>query len=117
MAKYAAEYATANNKNEVLINVWNYDEKWEVEVSENSTPLTVSRINVLDPLHIISYSAKRLNVAATPTEDFVSTKTAHMFKVKASNATNTLQIKVTDGFGRIYTESMQRPKAFTYLMK
>lgn len=114
---YAAEYATVSNKNEVLINVWGYDEKWKVEVTENGNSLPVNRVYVLDPLHIISYAAKRLNLNAEPTADFVSTKTAHMFKVKASNATNTLVIKVTDRFGKVYTESMTRPKAFTYTMK
>lgn len=117
LADYALEYANASNKNEVLINVWGFDEKWKVEVTENGTPLPVKRLSALDPLHIISYEAKRLNVNATPTEDFVTNKTGHMFKVTASNATNTLIIKVTDRFGRVYTENMLRPKALTYLMK
>jgi hypothetical protein len=114
---YASEYANANTKNEVLINVWGFDEKWKVEVTENGIPLTVNRVSVLDPLHIISYEAKRLNVNATPTEGFITGKTGHMFKATASNATNTLVIKVTDRFGRVYTENMVRPKALTYLMK
>ena len=114
--KYAAEYATANNNNEVLINVWGYDTKWKVEVFEGGQALAVNRVNVLDPLHIISYSAKRLNVNATPTADFVSTKTAHMFKARAASPTSTLEIKVTDRFGNVYTENMQRPKAFTTAM-
>ncbi|MGJ1331392.1 MULTISPECIES: calcineurin-like phosphoesterase family protein [Sphingobacterium] len=114
---YAAEYANPNNNNEVLINVWNYDKNWKVEVSENGQPLTVSRVRMRDPLHIVSYSAQRLNRNATPTEDFVSTLTAHMFKVKASSPTSTLLIKVTDRFGKVYQETMVRPKAFGYLMK
>jgi hypothetical protein len=114
---YAMEYATASAENEILINVWGFDEKWKVEVTENGNPLAVRRVSALDPLHIISYEAKRLNVNATPTEDFVTSKTGHMFKAKASNATNTLVIKVTDRFGRVYTENMIRPKALTYLMK
>ena len=119
LAKYAAEYATANNNNEILINVWGYDTKWKVEVTEdgNPTPLTVTRVYTLDPLHIISYSALRLNAGATPTEDFVTTKTAHMFKAKASRPDSTVIIKITDRFGRVYTENMVRPKAFTYTMR
>lgn len=117
LAPYAKEYATANNNNEVLINVWGYDSRWKVEVTEEGNPLVVSRVNAYDPLHIISYSALRLNANATPTEDFTSTRTAHMFKVKASNATNSLIIKVTDRFGRVFTETMVRPKALTLSMK
>ncbi len=114
---YAGEYAQPSDKNEVLINVWGFDEKWKVEVTENGTPLPVSRVDVKDPLHIISYDALRLNVDATPTSDFATSKSSHMFKVTASNATNTLVIKVTDRFGRVYTENMERPKALTYSMK
>lgn len=114
---FAGEYAKMNDKNEVLINVWGFDEKWKVEVTENNIPLNVTRVDVKDPLHIISYEALRLNENATPTKDFVTSNSAHMFKVTASNATNTLVIKVTDRFGRIYTENMERPKELTYLMK
>lgn len=117
LAPYAKEYATVNNNNEVLINVWGYDPKWKVEVSENGQPLTVKRINAYDPLHIISYIALRLNAQATPTEEFITSTTAHMFIVKASNVTNTLQIKVTDRFGRVFTETMIRPKALTWSMR
>lgn len=115
LAAEATGYTTANNKNEVLINVWGYDQQWKVEVTENGNPLTVNRVSVLDPLHIISYSAKRLQFNAAVT--FPTTKTAHMFKVTASNATSTLQIKVTDRFQNVYTETMTRPKDFTYSMK
>jgi UDP-2,3-diacylglucosamine pyrophosphatase LpxH len=113
---YAAEYATANTNNEVLINVWNYDKDWKVEVTENGQLLAVMRVSVLDPLHIVSYSAQRLNVNAVPTADFVTSRTAHMFKVKASSPNSTLEIKVTDRFGKVYRETMIRPKAFGYQM-
>ncbi len=114
---YAGEYAEQNNRNEVLINVWGFDEQWKVAVTENGAPLQVTRVEVKDPLHIISYEALRLNKGATPTSGFVTAKTSHMFKVTASNATNTLEIKVTDRFGRAYTEQMERPKALAYSMR
>jgi hypothetical protein len=108
---YAAEYANPNqNDNEVLINVWNYDTDWTVEVTENGATLPVTRVYARDPLHIISYSAKRLNQNNVPTADFVTAQSAHLFKVKASSSTSTLQIKVSDSFGRVYTENMVRPK-------
>lgn len=117
VAPYAGVYANASLNNEVLINVFDYGPGWKVEVSEGDTPLSVSRVSGPDPLHIISYEAKRLNAGATPTADFVTSQNAHMFKVKASNSTSTLKIKVTDSFGNIYTEDMQRPKEFTYQIK
>jgi hypothetical protein len=65
----------------------------------------------MDPLHLIAYTAKRLNKNATAS--FPTFANAHMFKVKASSATSTLDIKVTDRFGNVYTESMTRPRAFS----
>ena len=82
----------------------------------SGTPLTVTRVTALDPLHIISYEAKRLNAGATPTSSFVTGNTSHMFKVTASGPATTLVITVTDRFGIVYTETMTRPKAFSYLM-
>ncbi|NGM61576.1 metallophosphoesterase [Sphingobacterium sp. SGG-5] len=114
---YSFGFDSPNTNNEVLINVWGYDPQWTVSVTEEGkpTPLTVTRLNSRDPLHIISYAMKRLNVNATPTFD--SNNTSHMFKVKASAPNTTLNIQVTDRFGRVYTETMTRPKAFTYSMK
>src|SRR5690606_29672834 len=51
---YAVEYAQANLNNEVLVNVWNYDTDWTVEVRENGITLPVTRVRARDPLHIIS---------------------------------------------------------------
>jgi hypothetical protein len=113
----AGTYATENSNNEVLINVWSYEPDWTVEVSEGGAPLTVTRVSVKDPLHLISYEAKRLNVNADPTSSFTTINTSHFFRVQASSSTSTLLIKVTDHFGNVYTENMVRPKAFTYTMK
>ncbi|MDR2448673.1 MAG: calcineurin-like phosphoesterase family protein [Prevotellaceae bacterium] len=117
LAGYAGIYASPSGNNEVLINVWGYDKDWTVEVSEGAAPLTVTRVSQKDPLHIISYEAKRLNVNAEPTSSFVTGNTSHLFKMTASSPTTTLNIKVTDRFGHVYTETMTRPKNFDYGMK
>lgn len=116
LAQYAGPYAHENLNNEVLINVWGFDNKWKIEVRESGNLLDVIRVKTLDPLHIISYETLRLNAGATPTSSFVTNETAHLFKVKASAPDSTLEIKVTDRFGRIYTETMERPKAFSLAM-
>ena len=117
MAPFAGVYANPNNRNEVLINVWGYDKKWKIEVKENGSTLDIQREFTKDPLHIISYEAQRLNVGADPTSAFITNNTAHLFKVKASSAISDLNIKVTDRFGNVYSETMKRPKEFTHLMK
>ncbi|MFT3902276.1 MAG: calcineurin-like phosphoesterase family protein [Niabella sp.] len=113
---YAADYMKKNDNNEVLINVWGFDNKWDVSVFENGAVLPVTRVSAKDPLHIISYDALRLNVGATPTSEFVSANTSHFFKVKASAPDSTLIIKVTDRFGKVYQQTMIRPKTFGYAM-
>ncbi len=117
MSEYAGAYASPGAGNEILINVWGYDPKWKVEVREAGRLLPVTRVSVKDPLHIISYEAKRLNLGAVPTSSFVTGNTAHMFKATASSATSTLEITVTDRFGNAYSETMTRPKEFNTSIK
>lgn len=103
-------WANSSSANEVYINVWNYDPSWKVEVTENGNALSVSKVTALDPLHVIAYTAPRLNKGKSA--GFSTTKNSHMFKVKASSDKSPLVIKVTDRFGNVYTETMERPKAF-----
>lgn len=114
---YACGYDKANHNNEVLINVWNYDKGWSIKVIENGKELAVKRTTGYDPLHVLSYEAQRCAAGKKPTAEFKTSKTAHLFKVKATSPTSTLYIKVTDAFGHIYKEDMIRPKAFGLAMK
>ena len=110
--KVAGSWATANNTNEVYINVWNYGPGWSIEVTENGKALAVSQATASlfrDPLHIITYI---LTSKKTAEDSFTTKACNHMWKVTASSATSALEIKVTDNFGNVYTETMTRPKAF-----
>jgi hypothetical protein len=119
--KYASTYTSVNNSNQVLIYVFNWNEGWKLKVTEDNngktTTLTPKRVTNLDPLHIISYEMKRLNDNKTPTESFVTQTSPKTFMVTASSATSTLEITATDNYGNVYTETMQRPKAFWTGMK
>lgn len=114
---YVRGFAKAENSNEILVNVWGYGHGWSIEMTENGKPLEVKRVSEYDPLHIVSYEFQRMNVSATPTTDMITFKNTHMFKAKASATNSTVDIKVTDRFGNVYTESMTRPKEFTYSIK
>ena len=112
--KSASHWVAASADNYVYINVFDYDPSWKIEVTENGTALKTEVIKVKDPLHLAAYEAKRYNANASPTSSFLaSTVNTHIFRVKASSATSTLEIKVTDRFGNTATESMKRPKAFS----
>lgn len=105
----------ANNNNEVLINIWNWNSKWTLSVvDENNNNLIPTPVWAYDPLHIAALSVKRFNQAnLSSTPSFVTEKFTHFFKVKASNADVDLKITVKDEFGNTWTENMQRPKAFS----
>jgi len=96
--------------NVILVNVWDYDDTWTVEISENGTPLDVSEVGVYDPLHIYAMTIPRLNKYNTTT--FSTAKWRHFFQATASAPDTPVTIKVTDRYGNVYTEEMIRPKEF-----
>ena len=105
----------ANNDNEVLINIWNWNPNWTLSVAEeNGNKLTHAEVWAYDPLHIAALSVKRFNQSnLTSTPSFITEKFTHFFKVKASSADVDLVITVKDEFGNAWTENMQRPKEFS----
>lgn len=105
----------ANNNNEVLINVWNYNPNWTITVTtEGGQSLTPTAVWAYDPLHIAALSVKRFNKSnLSSTPSFITEKFTHFFKVQAPDADTDLTITVKDEFGRVWTENMQRPKAFS----
>jgi len=113
VATYAGEYAYASAENKVLINVFNYNGKCKLEVLENGKNLLVSRVYKKDPLHIISYEMFRLNNNSAVGSGSATNNTIHMFQVTASGPTSTLTIQLTDAYGNVYTETMNRPKTFS----
>ena len=85
-------------------------------MTEDDRELGWEQVVAYDPLHIIAYTAKRLDKNSTAT--FPTKRNNHFFKVRASSPSSTLTIKVTDRFGNTFTEEMERPNAFdisTYL--
>lgn len=122
---YYAEGAStpkAFTDNKVFINVFAWDDRWKIEVTEGGKKLPVTRVNAYDPLHIISLACKCLEAGedASKEESITSGRlpslTCHFFEVTASSPTSALFIKVTDPFGNVYTEDMSRPKAFNCQM-
>ncbi len=107
------EYLNAypeNKGNEVLINVWNWNEGWKITVvDEKGNTLQTTKSSAFDPLHI----AARYQWASSTTSNFSTQKNGDFFKVRASDAEVDLTITVEDEFGNVYTEKMERPKAFT----
>lgn len=111
-SEYANGYDKAANTTstkKILINVFDYDQDWKVEVTENGTKLSVNRIDGKDPLHTIHFNMGRMNTNST-SMTFPTGGTAHLFECSTSQTTSSVVIKVTDRFGRVYEETMTRPR-------
>jgi hypothetical protein len=104
--------------NLVYIHVWGWEPKWKVEVTENGQPLTVTRELTEDPLYTITNdipATVRINkFPASMMEEYLKN---HIFVVKASKPDSKISVTVTDAFGKVYTETVARPKAFSTAMK
>ncbi len=92
----------ADYPGQVVVNVWDYDPAWKVEYYEDGVLKgEMERFRAQDPLAKELYkdpaSLKRQWVYAAPTDN--------MFKAPVSEGTKTVEVRVTDRFGRVYTES------------
>lgn len=112
--KIIAAY-TGEKKNEVLLNVWNYNPKWTVNVTtKDGATLTATPVMAYDPLHIAAQTISRFNDSSlTGAPNFPTVNYCHFFKVTAPDADTDLVITVKDEFGHTWTEDMQRPKPFS----
>lgn len=114
LAKYPTRtnYATIAD-NTVYVNVFNYDIDWKVEIFEGDTQLTPKRINAEDPLHTLVYDVAKWKATGTITESFTTNRTGHMFTVTATTADKPITVRVTDSFGNVYSDTVERPIKFT----
>lgn len=113
-AELSDQYLPGRKKtNEVLVNVWSYGPGWTVEMYEGRKPLKVERVCTKDPLFLLScpvpYVAQGNKLIGTVRPVF----TWHMFKARASKANSTVDIRVTDREGRVYTRRLERPCPMT----
>jgi hypothetical protein len=97
--------------NTILVNVWDYDENWNISITEDGKELSVSPVYAYDPAHIMALTAPRCK--ATDSPNFMTTQWPHHFKATASSPNSPVIVTVTDRNGNKFTETMNRPKAFT----
>lgn len=115
----AQDYAFQHTNNEVIINVFSWEDSWKMEVTENGNILPWTVTNWFDPLHIINFDMWRLNKNNENLQGSAmkTSGTSHLFRVHASSPESTLEIKVTDCYGNVYRQTMTRPKTFGITME
>jgi hypothetical protein len=99
---------SAEYPEEILANVWNWDNKWKIEWYEddNHTGLMEQRV-ALDPLAVELYAGPEMPVK----HKFVEPTLAdHLFFAKPSANAQTIRVKATDRFGNVYEEKLEMGK-------
>lgn len=111
--KYIDSYP-GQSDNAVLINIWNWNPHWKLEVTdEHGASLEYEEVWAYDPLHIAALSVKRFNSNIDSAPNFITEDFPHFFKVMADSPDTDLTIKVSDEFGHTWVENMERPKDFS----
>lgn len=93
------------NKGFIVANVWDYDPEWKVEYYEDGKKICdMERFKGYDPVALECYKdaskLKHLWVHPAMTEN--------MFKARISESARSLEVRVTDRFGRTFTQSIDR---------
>ncbi|MDE7443942.1 MAG: calcineurin-like phosphoesterase C-terminal domain-containing protein, partial [Muribaculaceae bacterium] len=108
--KYAGEYSRRNRNNEILVNVFGYAPGWTVEITEQGSPLKVSQVYCQDPLYLMINGIPQMEEGVKGYK--FPKPVSHMFKATASAADSPVTVRVTDAAGRVYTQTVERPKHF-----
>jgi len=95
--------------NTVILNVFNYDPAWIIEVKENGVAKKIEQCYTQDVYHIITCDIPRRLVSTKISDEMASWANHHMFKIVANSPTSTLDIKITDRFGNIFTRTVTLP--------
>ncbi len=102
------DYSTLPD-NVILVNVFNYDPKWKVQMFEGSKELSVTRWRCEDVYHTLTYDIPRYEAKGSYTTDNATGWNLHTFRAVASSPTSSITVKVTDRFGNIYQKTVTRP--------
>ena len=115
------DYATIED-NMLLINVWAWESKWKISVSEDGVELPVEHRKSENPQFTLDYYLPKSawddnSKNRWPAKYNDPTLKPHYFWVKASSPNSTVTVKVTDTFGHEYVQTVQRPKPFGKKMR
>ena len=111
-------YAEWESENSVMIHVWDWAPDWKIKVTEEGKELKVVRKKAENPQMIVALDIP--NTLWRIKFDKKNNKRKlhpHMFHVVTSAPNTTIEVTVTDSFGKEYHQTMVRPKPFSANMK
>lgn len=103
--KAYAPGASKEYPNEIIANVWNWDELWKVEWYENGKRMgEMEHCTGLDPGAVEAF-ADREKMEAAWVDAF---PTEHLFKALPKNKQARIEVVVTDRFGNVYKQVVKK---------
>lgn len=104
----APEYGGMPKENMILVNVFNWDDKWNISIKEDGKELKYEQYRGTDPLYTEIRSTTQL-LPTRPTA-FRPHKTIHLFRAKTTSPASMITVEVTDRFGNVYREDYRQPE-------
>lgn len=99
--------------NQVWLNVWAWDPQWKVKVYEDGKEIPAKFALLENPEYVYWYNFfMTVDNDRFTSPSYNNVKHGMSFRIKCSSPTSTLDIEVTDPFGRTYRQTMKRPQAF-----
>ena len=108
--------------NMLLINVWAWESKWKISVTENGVELPVEHRKSENPQFTLEYYLPKAgwddnSKNRWPAKYNDPSLKPHYFWAKASAPDTDVTVTVTDSFGRQYVQTVSRPKPFGKKMR
>ena len=103
--------------NTVMFNVFAYNSKWRIDVSEGDTQLRYTRVYTEDPYHTLTYDVPRYAAVGYYSTSYITNSSTHLFRAQASTSTQPITVRAIDEFGNIYLKTIQRPHPYSLEME
>ena len=90
----------------ILVNIWDYDPQWKVEWMEDGKPMgQMTQVEEYSPQH--KAEIKALQDAGKNVKGYrLTIKSKHFFAARPSENASKVSIKITDRFGKTWTEDI-----------
>lgn len=103
--------------NVVMANVYGFSPGWQVTFCEGDSVLSCQRVYTEDPYHTLTYDVPRYAAVGYYSTYYITTNSTHLFRAQAATATKPITVRVTDNFGNVYLQRINRPHNYNLDME